>query len=210
MIRVLLVHDVRLLRSGLAALVGKAHDMAIESTPWGGALGYARSSPTDVCVVDADSSGASALQEMAALPRFTSADEYGNRRGRGRCGVLALVSESRPGALRRALDARALGFVGKDAAPERLLTGIRHVAQGKRFIDDSLAAAFLRASEVPLTPRELSVLAVAAEGASVGEIARRLSLSDGTVRNYISSITRKTGARNRVDAIRISQGAGWL
>ena len=63
---------------------------------------------------------------------------------------------------------------------------------------------------MPLTPRELSVLALAAEGASVSEIARSLHLCNGTVRNYMAAINRKTGARNRVDAIRISRGAGWL
>ncbi|OMI37941.1 LuxR family two component transcriptional regulator [Streptomyces sparsogenes DSM 40356] len=63
---------------------------------------------------------------------------------------------------------------------------------------------------MPLTERELSVLSLAAEGASIPEIARSLHLSNGTIRNYMAAITRKTGARNRVDAIRISQGEGWV
>ncbi|MGX9229769.1 response regulator transcription factor [Streptomyces albus] len=124
--------------------------------------------------------------------------------------LLALVSQDCPGALRRALDAGASGFVCKDALPEQLVRGIRRVADGERFVDNALAQTLLRASEVPLSQRELTVLSAAAEGAPVPEIARRLGLSTGTVRNYMSAITRKTGARNRVDAIRISQGAGWL
>ncbi|NGO71171.1 response regulator transcription factor [Streptomyces sp. SB3404] len=195
-IRVLVVHDLRLLRSGLAELLGKAHDMVIRSTPAGRALRSIREQPADVCVADADSGGGPSLEEL------------GSARPANR--LLVLGSASRPGALRRARAARALGFVDKNASPEVLLTGVRRVARGERFVDDALAVAFLRAEDVPLTARELCVLSVAAEGASIAEIANRLSLADGTVRNYMSAITRKTGARNRIDAIRISRGAGWL
>ncbi len=90
------------------------------------------------------------------------------------------------------------------------MRAIRQVAQGERFVDSALALDLLHAADTPLTKRELSVLSLAAEGASVSEIARRLHLCHGTVRNYMAAINRKTGARNRVDAIRISQGAGWL
>lgn len=199
MIRVLLVHDVRILRHALAALVDRAHDMAIEAAPWREALHLASSSATDVCVADADSAGRSPLRELAGQHARRTAPR-----------LLVLVSRNSPGALRRALDAGVQGFVCKDALPELLLTGIRRVAQGERFVDNTLADTLLRASEVPLSERELMVLSAAAEGASVAEIARLLGLSPGTVRNYMSAITRKTGARNRVDAIRISQGAGWL
>ncbi|WP_368397154.1 DNA-binding response regulator [Streptomyces sclerotialus] len=124
--------------------------------------------------------------------------------------LLVLGSAGRPGPLRRAFEADALGFVDKEGSPRQLAAGIRQVAAGKRFIDGSLGFGFLQAAEMPLTQRELSVLSLAAEGASVAEIAGMLHLSNGTVRNYMSAITRKTGARNRVDAIRISQGEGWL
>lgn len=200
MLRVLLVHDAYLLRSGLEALVSRASDMAVRTADWSSALQTVRTAPADVCLVDMESAGDPALQDMARVLR---------REGR-QGGLLVLADADRPGVLRSALDAGAVGFLDHQATPERLLTGIREVAKGKRFVDDSLALAFLRASQMPLTPRELSVLSVAAEGASISEIASRLSLSGGTVRNYMSAITRKTGARNRVDAIRISQGAGWL
>ncbi|MEV0599509.1 response regulator transcription factor [Streptomyces sp. NPDC050315] len=124
--------------------------------------------------------------------------------------LLVLGSAHRPGPLRRAFEADALGFVDKEGSPGQLAVGIRQVAAGRRFVDGSLGFGFLQAAEMPLTQRELSVLTLAAEGASVAEIAGTLHLSNGTVRNYMSAITRKTGARNRVDAIRISQGEGWL
>lgn len=134
----------------------------------------------------------------------------GARPGDGRPALLALTTTGRPGPLRRAYEAGALGYLSKNASPDRLVEGIRHVAKGERYIDETLGFGFLQAAEIPLTRRELSVLSLAAEGASVGEIARSLHLSNGTVRNYMAAITRKTGARNRVDAIRISRGAGWV
>lgn len=124
--------------------------------------------------------------------------------------LLVLGSAHRPGPLRRAFQADAQGFVDKEGSPGQLAAGIRQVAAGRRFVDRSLGFGFLQASAMPLTDRELSVLTLAAEGASVSEIAGALHLSNGTVRNYMSAITRKTGARNRVDAIRISQGEGWV
>ncbi|MFI7242155.1 response regulator transcription factor [Streptomyces qinglanensis] len=205
MIRVLLVHDVRILRCALAALVGREPDMAIEAAPAKDAMRLVRTLTADVCVVDADVTKRSPLDELAGFSR-TGAARTADAAQR----LLVLVSQHCPGALRRALDVGARGFVCKDALPEQLVTGIRRVAAGERFVDNALAGTFLRASEVPLSERELTVLSAAAEGASVGEIARHLGLSTGTVRNYMSAITRKTGARNRVDAIRISQGAGWL
>ncbi|BBA97160.1 putative two-component system response regulator [Actinacidiphila reveromycinica] len=129
---------------------------------------------------------------------------------RTRCALVVLTGPGRPGDLRRAHEAHALGFVNKDRSADRLPTAVRQAAQGKRFVDESLAVEFLHAADMPLTRRELSVLSLSAEGAPVTEIAHLLHLSHGTVRNYLASITRKTGARNRVDAIRISRVAGWV
>jgi two-component system response regulator DesR len=200
-IQVLLVHHFGLLRSGLAALLNDASDLEVRDVPWSSDPGRLRALRADVCVVDMDGPGAQDVAGMAELCRhMTSA----------KCGLLVLATPGRPGALRRAYDAQALGFVNKDATPQKLLEGIRQVAAGKRYVDESLAHDLLRSAEMPLTARELSVLSLAAKGATVSEIARRLHLSHGTIRNYMSAITRKTGARNRIDAIRISQGAGWV
>ncbi|MEU3194807.1 response regulator transcription factor, partial [Streptomyces sp. NPDC006992] len=188
MIRVLLVHDVRILRCALAALVGREPDMAIEAAPAKDAMRLARTLTADVCVVDADVTQRSPLDELAGFSRTGAA-----RTAEAAQRLLVLVSQHCPGALRRALDVGARGFVCKDALPEQLVTGIRRVAAGERFVDNALAGTFLHASEAPLSERELTVLSAAAEGASVGEIARHLGLSTGTVRNYMSAITRKTG-----------------
>ncbi|MGD9485632.1 response regulator transcription factor [Streptomyces sp. TRM70308] len=201
MIRVLLVHDTRLLRSGLAELLSKAQDMTVSTAPWKRAGRAARSTGADVCVADVDEGGTGDQRDLDVLRREIPTPS---------CRLLVLASPGRPGPLRQAFEAEALGFVNKDASPEELLTGIRQVAKGERFVDASLAFGFLQATQLPLTPRELSVLSLAAEGASVSEIARSLHLSNGTIRNYMSAITRKTGARNRVDAICIAQRSGWL
>ncbi|GAA2442189.1 response regulator transcription factor [Streptomyces macrosporus] len=201
MIQVLLVHHLGLLRSGLAALLDEAPDMEVKDVPWSGDPGRLRSLRADVCVVDT---------ELPESPNGGGIADLCRHMSSAQCGLLVLATPGRPGLLRRAYDAQALGFVNKDATPQKLREGIRHVAAGRRYVDESLAHDLLRAADMPLTARELSVLSLAAKGATVSEIAGRLHLSRGTIRNYMSAITRKTGARNRVDAIRISQGAGWV
>ncbi|MET8678197.1 response regulator transcription factor [Streptomyces sp. NPDC004647] len=188
------------MRSALVALLRKERDLEVASASWDTAPRQARSLQPHVCVVDVDCRGSRTLSAAAELARRVTES----------AALLVLATVTRPGLLRLAFDAHALGYVNKDAGPQGLLDGIRAVAAGKRFVDESLAFGFLQAATMPLTPRELNVLALAAEGATIAEIARGLHLSNGTVRNYMSAITRKTGARNRVDAIRISQGEGWV
>jgi two-component system, NarL family, response regulator DesR len=201
-IRVLLVHDECLVRSVLAEWLRGEPDLRVFDTSWRGAPGHVRSVRPDVCAADlecSDSYGIPPLGELCPRDPDTTPP-----------GLLVPAPATRPGLLKRAAEVGTLGYVDKEGTPENLVRGIRRVAAGKRFVDDSLGFGFLKAAEMPLTRRELSVLSLAAEGASVAEIAGSLHLSHGTVRNYMAAITRKTGARNRIDAIRISQGEGWL
>ncbi len=201
MIRILLVHDAYLMRSALASLVGVAEDIEVKTASWNDAAEKARCRRNDVCLIDADDRGPVPLALAAKLVcQEASASAV----------LLVLAEIGRPGQLREAYDARALGYVSKDAPPERLITAIRRVARGERFVDDALAFDFLQAAEIPLTARERNVLSLAAEGAPVSEIAGRLLLAEGTVRNYLAAGIRKTGARNRLDAIRIARSAGWV
>lgn len=202
MIRVLVVHDACLVRSVLAEWLRREPDLGVHDTPWRSAPARVRAVRPDVCAVDLEYSDAYGLPPLGEL----RAREV----GRTPPHLLVLASAKRPGLLRRALEAGALGYVDKEGSPDNLVRAIRRVARGERFVDESLGFGFLKAAEMPLTRRELSVLSLAAEGASVAEIAGSLHLSHGTVRNYMAAITRKTGARNRVDAIRISQGEGWV
>ncbi|MEU1004223.1 response regulator transcription factor [Streptomyces tibetensis] len=202
MIRVLLVHDECLVRSVLAEWLRQESDLAVHDTSWRGAPGMVRSVRPDVCAADLECADSYGIPPLGELSR------PGQDRVRPR--LLVLATANRPGLLKRAAEAGALGYVDKEGSPQNLLRGIRRVAEGERFVNDSLGFGFLKAAEMPLTRRELSVLTLAAEGASIAEIAGSLHLSHGTVRNYMAAITRKTGARNRIDAIRISQGQGWL
>ena len=126
------------------------------------------------------------------------------------CGVLVLSAHPNPGQVRRALAAHVLGFMSLDVAPEHLADGLRLVAAGRRAVDSELAVAALQSAANPLTRRELDVLRIAAGGARSVEIADELFLSVGTVRNHLSRIMCKTGARNRLDAVRIASDSGWL
>ncbi|MFC5213635.1 LuxR C-terminal-related transcriptional regulator [Streptomyces coerulescens] len=202
MIRVLVVHDACLVRSVLAEWLRREPDLEVHDTSWRSAPARVRSVRPDVCAADLEYSDTYGIPPLGEL-RVREI-------GRTPPHLLVLACAKRPGLLRRALEAGALGYVDKEGSPDHLVSAIRRVAQGERFVDDSLGFGFLKAAEMPLTRRELSVLSLAAEGASVAEIAGSLHLSHGTVRNYMAAITRKTGARNRIDAIRISQGEGWL
>jgi two-component system, NarL family, response regulator DesR len=115
-----------------------------------------------------------------------------------------------PRDLRRAVAAHAAGFVRKDADPASISYAIRQVAQGNKALDADLAFAALDTLVNPMTPREVDVLRLAAAGAPTADIARQLCLTAGTVRNHISAILTKTGARNRIDVIRLAGQCGWL
>ncbi|MFF4099095.1 LuxR C-terminal-related transcriptional regulator [Streptomyces sp. NPDC001903] len=202
MTKVLVLHSVSLVRSALAALLRSEGPFEVTSAGWRAAARQAESLRPDVTVVDLDCPGTTAVlaHDGRADHRFLAP----------RSPVLVLASTGAPGLLHRAFRAEARGYVDKDGSPGRLVRAVRKVAAGERFIDASLASAFMEADPLPLSPRELSVLTRAAEGDSIAEIARTLHLASGTVRNYMAAATRKTGARNLIDAIRISRRAGWV
>ncbi len=126
------------------------------------------------------------------------------------CRVLMVTTFGRPGYLKRAMQAGASGFVVKDTPAAQLADAVRRVSQGLRVVDPALAADSLAQGDSPLTEREGDVLSTARTGGSIADIARILHLSEGTVRNHLSSAIGKTGGRNRADAARIAEENGWL
>ncbi|CCH31014.1 Two-component system, response regulator [Saccharothrix espanaensis DSM 44229] len=126
------------------------------------------------------------------------------------CRTLILTSLNRPGTLRRALAAKVGGFILEDAPADRLANAVRGVAAGRRVVDAELALSAWDPADCPLTSREIEVPRLAAAGANPTEIAARLYLSAGTVRDYLTTIVTKFQARNRVDAIRIAKESGRL
>lgn len=201
MIRIVLAEDMHMVRGALVALLGLETDIeVVEDVDNGTDIVPAvlRCRP-DVAVIDIDLPGMDGLTAAGLV-----------REKMPSCRTLMLTSLGRPGTLRRALDVRVSGFILKDAPPPQLAGAIRRVAAGERVIDPQLALAAWDARENPLTQREIEVLRHAAQGADAMEIAERLSLSAGTVRNYLTTIVTKIDARNRLDAIRIAQESGWV
>jgi two-component system response regulator DesR len=125
------------------------------------------------------------------------------------CSLLVLCDPTKRGMLPPRRRGGDVSFLLKDASPTYLADSVRRLAAGERIVHPRLQAASLN-TERGLSTRELEVLGLAAEGDSVADIARRLYLSGGTVRNYLSAVILKTGARNRLDAIRIVRKDGWL
>jgi two-component system response regulator DesR len=124
--------------------------------------------------------------------------------------VVIVTTFGRPGYLRAAMAAGASGFLLKDAPAAQLADAIRRVVAGERVVDPALAAAALAEGDSPLTSRETDVLAASAGHDAITEIAERLHLSPGTVRNHLSAAMHKLGARNRAEAVQMAQRKGWL
>lgn len=201
MIRVLIVENMQLVRQGLVALLSNEPDMTVVAAVGADddVIAIAAECKPDVALIDVDMPDVDGFATARTLHETVPA-----------CATMITAGRRRPGDLRRAVAARVVGFVLKDSAPEALAGAIRRVAKGERVIDAELAFTTLGLAESPLTPRELDVLRLAAEGASAGQIADSLVLTIGTVRNHLSRINNKIGARNRVHAIRIAEEGGWL
>jgi len=200
-IRVLLAEDQAMTRGALAALLGLAGDIEVVAQVGRGdeVLPLALASRPDVALLDVEMPGADGLTAAAQLRRELPA-----------CKVLILTTFGRPGYLRRAMESGAVGFLVKDAPASELATAVRRAVAGERIIDPTLATSALSEGANPLTEREREVLAASTGGASIAEIAARLLLSEGTVRNYLSEAIQKLEARNRIEAAQLAQQKGWL
>ena len=126
------------------------------------------------------------------------------------CAVIIVTTFDRPGYFQRAVDAGVSGYVVKDTPPDELAAAVRRVHHGLRVFDNHLVEAARRAGNNPLTPREIEICNAAKDHASVAQIANRIFLSEGTVRNHLSNVMAKTGARNYHEAIHAAITKGWL
>jgi two-component system response regulator DesR len=201
MIRLLIADDQDLIRSAFAALLALQPDFEVVATVSRGdhVVEAAREHRPDVALLDIEMDGIDGLTAAAVLAEQVP-----------ECRALMLTTFGRPGYLTRAMQAGARGFVVKDAPPEQLADAIRRVAAGELVVDPALAAQTLAHGQSPLTARERDVLRRAQPGQAVAEIAAVLCLSEGTVRNYLSSAIGKLDARNRTEAIQTAEARGWL
>ncbi len=201
MIRVLLAEDQGMVRGALAALLRLEDDIDVVAEVGRGdeVLAAALKSRPDVALLDIEMPGGSGLEAAQALRERLPA-----------CRTMILTTFGRSGYLRQAMESGVLGFLLKDAPAAQLATAIRRVMGGERVVDPELALTALSEGDNPLTRREREVLAASLSGASIGDIAARLVVSEGTVRNHLSEAIQKMGARNRVEAARLAQERGWL
>jgi len=200
-VRLLLADDQALVRGALAALLALEPDLEVVGEVARGdeVVRTALEVRPDVALIDVEMPGMDGIAATAALRRELPA-----------CRVLIVTTFGRPGYLRRAMAAGAAGFVVKDTPARQLADAVRRVHAGLRVVDPALAAETLTSGDSPLTPRETDLLRAAREGGTVADLARVLHLSEGTVRNYLSSAMGKTGARTRAEAVRIAEESGWL
>lgn len=211
-IRVLVADDQAMIRGALAGLLNLEHDIEVVAQAGDGAQALeelarlaepaepARAkAPVDVAIIDV---------EMPRMDGITATEAIRTRFPSVR--VLVVTTFGRPGYLQRALAAGASGFMVKDAPVEDLVDGVRTVAAGGRSIDQSLAIDALSAGSSPLTAREADVLREVEGGGTIADIAHSLGLSQGTVRNHVSSSMLKMDARTRAEAASLARAAGWL
>lgn len=200
-IRVMLADDQALVRGALAALLDLEQDLQVVAEVGRGdeVVPAALRHAPDVALLDVEMPGMDGIAATEAL-----------RREAPQVRVLIVTTFGRPGYLRRALQAGAAGFVVKDTPAKQLADAVRRAHSGLRVVDPALAADSLASGESPLTERESDVLRAARDGSTVAAMARVLFLSEGTIRNHLSSAIGKTGARTRAEAVRIADGNGWL
>jgi two-component system response regulator DesR len=200
-VRVLLAEDQTMVRGALAALLSLEGDIEIVAEASRGDEGTAggpgvRAGRGPSGHRDAGRDGLAAAADLREkLPS---------------CRVIILTTFGRAGYLRRAMESGAAGFLLKDAPASDLASAIRRTVNGERVVDPVLATTALSAGENPLTSREREVLAASADGATIEDVACKLHLSEGTVRNYLSTAIKKLAARNRVEASRLAESEGWL
>ena len=168
----------------------------VEARSSGGTKWAAR---PDVALLDIEMPGSRGLSAAQALRRHLPS-----------CRVMILTTFGRSGYLRQAMESGAVGFLLKDAPAAELAVSIRRVMAGERVVDPDLALSALSDGSSPLIERERDVLQASLNGASIADIAARLYVTEGTVRNHLSSAIQKLGAQNRIEAARLAEQKGWL
>jgi two-component system response regulator DesR len=201
MIRVLLAEDQAMVRGALAALLSREQDIEIvaEVARGGEVVEAALTTRPDIALLDIEMPGGDGLTAAQAL-----------REAWPSCHCVILTTFGRSGYLHRAMESGAVGFLLKDAPASELAVALRRVMAGELVVDPDLALAALSEGSNPLTPRERDVLCASLYGASLAEIAAQLYLSEGTVRNHLSTAMQKLGAQNRMEAARLAEQKGWL
>lgn len=200
-IRILLAEDQAMVRGALTALLRLEEDMDVvaEVSQGDQVLEAAMKSQPDVALLDVEMPGSDGLSAAQALHKNLPS-----------CRIVILTTFGRSGYLRRAMESGAVGFLLKDEPADQLADAIRRVMRGEHVVDPDLALSALSDGENPLTPRERDVLRASLDGTSIAGIATQLYLSEGTVRNHISTAIQKLNVQNRMEAAQLAKQKGWL
>lgn len=200
-IRILLAEDQALVRGALTALLNLEEDLEVvaEVSKGDQVLLTAKKTKPDIALLDIEMPGSDGLSAAEALHKNLPS-----------CRIVILTTFGRSGYLRRAMESGAVGFLLKDAPADQLAIAIRRVMAGERVVDPELALSALSDGDNPLTGRERDVLTASLDGASIADIAARLYLSEGTVRNHISMAIQKLNVHNRMEAAHLARERGWL
>ncbi|NKE09258.1 MULTISPECIES: response regulator transcription factor [Kocuria] len=200
MIRLIVADDEHLIRGALVALLNLEDDIQVvaDTDTSTGAVELAQEHRPDVCLLDLEMPPTDGLDASEKILRTVATK------------TVIVTRHARPGVLRRALASKVSGFVPKSTPAQELADVIRQVAAGKRYVDPEIAAAALSAEHCPLTERELDVLRESRGTAQIAQIAQKLHLAPGTVRNYLSTAMAKVDARTRHEAAETAWQQGWI
>ena len=200
-IRLVIAEDQTMVLGALARLLQFEVDLEVVATASDGlaALAAVREHQPEILLTDIEMPHMTGIGVAQALVDDGSATR-----------TIIVTTFDRSGYLRRALDAGVRGYLLKDSPVDELAHAIRTVAGGGSAIASEIAATAWETGPDPLSERERAVLRLAEEGQSNKLIARALSLSPGTVRNYLSEAATKLGASSRIEASRIARENGWL
>lgn len=189
-----------MVRGALVALLQLEPDLEIVGQAADGreALDFLQTEQPDVILTDIEMPNLTGIELAQAIRQHDVASR-----------VVILTTFARAGYLRRAMDAGVRGYLLKDAPSDELADSIRRVSRGQTVVDPELARQSWQVAD-PLSDKERHALRLAGEGLPTAEIANRLSLSAGTVRNYLSAAISKLGAGNRIEAARIARQQGLL
>ncbi|RBW68635.1 response regulator transcription factor [Bacillus taeanensis] len=198
MIRIVIAEDQRMLLGALGSLLDLEEDMEVVGKARNGeeALALVKKHKPDICIMDIEmplKTGLEAAEELIDEP----------------CKVIILTTFARAGYFERARKAEVSGYLLKDSPSEELAQSIRIIMDGRRIYAPELVDLAYD-NENPLTKREMEVIELIADGKSTNEIADKLNLTNGTVRNYISIILDKLDVGNRIEAISRFKEKGWF
>ncbi|MEI4620217.1 response regulator transcription factor [Bacillus pfraonensis] len=201
MIRIVIAEDQKMLRGALVSLLKLEDDIEVIAEVSNGqdAWDIILGQQPDVCLLDI---------EIPDITGLEIADKL--RTIRHPCKIMIVTTFARPGYLQKAMDAKVEAYLLKDEPIDFLIESIRKVMNGERLVSTDLAATLFLKEDNPLTDREAEILRMVKNGMTTREIGRTLYLTNGTVRNYLSSAMQKLEAESRFQAIRIADEKGWI